>query len=72
MSQDQADSQAEKLGRIIVAVDRVTRGKNILRDIGNCYKSTASVNVPKDVYKDRHIRHSLMSVASGSDLGSTG
>lgn len=68
MSQDQADSQAEKLGRIIVDVDRVTRGKKIPRSIGNCYKSTASVNVPKDVYKDRHIRHSFMLVAIASDI----
>lgn len=65
MDQDLADSQAEKKGLIVVGVERAL-SKRLRKprpyDLSRVYNPTASVNVAKEVYKDRHIRQSVMFV----------
>lgn len=73
IDKDLANRQAEQQGRIIVDVERYVAEKlrkPETRDIQDYYKSTASVDFAKDVYKDRHIRHAVMFVLFESQISS--
>lgn len=63
IDQDLAEVQAETQGRVIVDVGRYQR-KKLSRpkalNLTSRYKTPTSVNVAKDIYKDRHIRQSVM------------
>lgn len=62
VDKDLADSQAETQGRILVTVHRY-KSKKLAQPkqpkMTNTYKAGASVDIAKDLYKDRHIRQSV-------------
>ncbi len=64
VDKDLADCQAESQGRIIVAVSRYLRKElkkpRPLVGIATWYKATTSINFAKEIYKDKHIRQSVM------------
>jgi len=59
VEEDRADRQAEKQGRILITVHRY-KSKKLAHPkqpkMANTYKTGASVDIAKDLYKDRHIR----------------